>query len=174
MHAALFLGCCSAPIWKRPCLLLVAMLLCCHALPPYPRRSNGPTLVAVANANALHLPLLPKPGWPVSPVLWVLWVLRHTVGYLRHPWDPRDRARQVSPVDARCPVTPLDGMINGCDYDYDYMYIYIYIYIYICLYLCINCMYARSHYHVVCLCYWPPRPNAWCQRVHSDVDPKAA
>ena len=54
---------------KCPCFLLVAMLPRCHALPPYPRRSHGPALVAVANANALQLPLPPKPGWPVSPVL---------------------------------------------------------------------------------------------------------
>ena len=42
--------------------LLVAMLLRCFALPPYPRRTNGPASVAVANANALQLPLPPKPG----------------------------------------------------------------------------------------------------------------
>ena len=72
---------------KRPCFLLVAMLQGCYALPQYPRRSNEPVLVAVANANALQLPLPPKPGWPVSPVLWVL---RHAMGHLRQPWDPRD------------------------------------------------------------------------------------
>ena len=121
--AALFLGCCSA----AP---LGIVLACCSAalpcLAPYPRRTNGPASVAVANANALQLPLPPKPGWPVSPVLWVL---RHAVGHLRQPWDPRDRARQEPPVGARCPVTPVDGMISGYDYDYDYIYIYIYIYI---------------------------------------------
>ena len=93
---------------KRPFFLLVAMLLRCYALPHYPRRSNGPALVAVANANALQLPLPPKPGWPVSQVLWVL---RHAVGHPRQPWAPRDRARQEPPVGARCPVTPVDGMI---------------------------------------------------------------
>ena len=36
-----------------------AALLC---LAPYPRRTNGPASVAVANANALQLPLPPKPG----------------------------------------------------------------------------------------------------------------
>ena len=87
---------------KQPCFLLVAMLMRCYALPRYPRRSNRPVLVAVANANALQLPLPPKPSWPVSPVLWVL---RHAVGHLRQPWDPRDRARQETPVSARCPVT---------------------------------------------------------------------
>ena len=66
--------------------------------------------------------------WPVSPVLWGL---RHAVGHRRQPWDPRDRARQELSVGARCPVTPVDGMISGCDYDYDYIYIYIYVYIYI-------------------------------------------
>ena len=121
-------ACCFVP-WlllcdgqRCPCFLLVAMLLRCFALPPYPRRTNGPASVAVANANALQLPLPPKPGCPVSPVLWVL---RHAVGHLRQPWDPRDRARQEPPVGARCPVTPVDGMISGYDYDYDYIYIYI-------------------------------------------------
>ena len=103
---------------RRPCFLLVAVLLRCCALPLYPRRTNGPASVAVANAKALQLPLPPKPGWPVSPVLWVL---RHAVGHLRRPWDPRDQARQEPPVGARCPVTPLDGMISGYDYDYDYI-----------------------------------------------------
>ena len=124
-------ACCFVP-WlllcdgqRCPCFLLVAMLLRCFALPPYPRRTNGPASVAVANANALQLPLPPKPGCPVSPVLWVL---RHAVGHLRQPWDPRDRARQEPPVGARCPVTPVDGTISGYDYDYDYIYIYIYYY----------------------------------------------
>ena len=49
--------------------LLVAMLLLCPALPLYPQRTNGPAPVADANAKALQLPLPPKPGWPVSPVL---------------------------------------------------------------------------------------------------------
>ena len=117
-----------------PCLLhlsldcrsaapLGVLLACCSAaalpyLAPYPRRTNGPALVVVANANALQLPLPPKPGWPVSPVLRVL---RHAVGHLRQPWDPRDRARQEPPVGATCPVTPVDGMISGYDYDYDYL-----------------------------------------------------
>ena len=69
------------------------MLLCCHALPLYPQRPNGPALVAVTNANAQQLPLPPKPGWPVSPVLWVL---RHAAGHLRQPWDPWDRERQAT------------------------------------------------------------------------------
>ena len=82
----------------------------CFAMPcPLPRRYNGP---------ALQLPLPPKHGWPVSPVLWVL---RHAVGHLRQPRDPRDGARQEPPVGARCPVTPVDGMISGYDYDYDYV-----------------------------------------------------
>ena len=118
MLAALFLGCCSA----AP---LGIVLACCSAaalpcLAPYPRRTNGPASVAVANANALQLPLPPKTGWAVSPVLWVL---RHAVGHLRQPWDPRDQARQEPPVGARCPVTPVDGMISSYDYDYDYVYI---------------------------------------------------
>ena len=41
----------------RRCFLLVSMLLRCDALPHFPRRSNFPALVAVANANALQLPL---------------------------------------------------------------------------------------------------------------------
>ena len=45
---------------RSPCFLLVAMLLRCCALPPYPRRTNGPASVAVANANAMQLPLPPK------------------------------------------------------------------------------------------------------------------
>ena len=106
---------------KRPCFLLVAMMLRCYALPPYPRRSNGLALVAVANANALHMPLPPKLDLPVSPVLWVL---RHAVGHLRQPWDPRDRARQEPPVGVRCPVTLIDGRISGYDYDYDYTGMY--------------------------------------------------
>ena len=123
MRADLFLGC------RCPCFLLLEVLLRCCALPPYPRRTNEPASVAVANANALQLRLPPKPGRPVSPVLWVL---RHAVGHLRQPWDPRDQARQEPPVGARCPVNPVDGMISGYDYDYDYIvYIYICVYIYI-------------------------------------------
>ena len=106
MLAALFLACCCAA--TLPCLA------------PYPRRTNGPASVAVANANALQLPLPPKSGWPVSPVLWVL---RHALDHLRQPWDPRDRATQEPPVGARCPVSPVDGMISGYDYHYDYIYI---------------------------------------------------
>ena len=53
---------------KCPCFLLVAMLLQCYALPLYPRQSNGLALVAVANVNALQLPLPPEPSWSVSPV----------------------------------------------------------------------------------------------------------
>ena len=125
-------ACCFVP-WllrcsrrKRPCFLLVAMLLRCCALPLYPRRTNGPTSVAVANANALQLPLPPKPGWPVSPVLCVL---RHAVGHLKQPWDPRNPARQEPPDGARSPVTAVDGMISGYDYDYDYIYMHVSIYI---------------------------------------------
>ena len=110
---------------RHPCFPLVAMLLDGHALPLHSRQSNGPALVAVANANALQVPLPAKPGWPVSPVLWVL---RHAVGHLRQPWDPRDRARQEPPVGARCPVTAVDGMISGYDYDYDYAQMYICVY----------------------------------------------
>ena len=132
MRAALYLGCCFAPVGDA--LAFCLLLCCCVAVPcPYtPRRTNGPASVAVANANAPQLPLPPKPGWPVSPVLWVL---RHAVGHLRQPWDPRDRARQELPVGATCPVTPVDGMISGYDYDYDYDYVYIHIYIYICIYI---------------------------------------
>ena len=36
-----------------------AALLCLASLPP---RTNGPASVAVANANAMQLPLPPKPG----------------------------------------------------------------------------------------------------------------
>ena len=118
----------------RPCFFLVAMLLRCYALPHYLRRSNGPALVAVANANTLQLPLPPKPSWPVSPVLWVL---HRAVGHLRQPWDPRDRARQEPPVGARCPVTPVDGMISGYDYDYDYVYVYVYVYVCMCVCVCV-------------------------------------
>ena len=101
------------------CLLLVAMLLRCNAFSPYPRQFNEPALVAVASAKALQLPLPPNRRWLVSPVLRVL---RHAVGHLRQPWDPRDRARQEPPVGARCPVTPVNGMISGYDYDYDYVW----------------------------------------------------
>ena len=57
------------------------------------------------------------------------------MGHLRQPWKPRDRGGQEPPVGARCPVTPVDGMISGYDYDYDYIYIYIYIYIYVYIYI---------------------------------------
>ena len=80
-HACCFVSwllCCTHR--RRPCFLLVAMQLHGRALSLHPRRSNWPALVAVANANALHVPLPPKPGWPVSPVFWVLC---HGVGYLR-------------------------------------------------------------------------------------------
>ena len=100
-HACCFvtwlLGCTHR---MRPCFLLVAKPLHCPALPLYPRRSNGPAPVAVANANALQPPLTPKNGWPLPTVLLVL---RHVVGHLRQPWDPRDPARQEPPVGARCP-----------------------------------------------------------------------
>ena len=109
---------------RRRCFLLVAVLLRCYALPLYPRRTKGPVSVAIANANALQLPVPQKHGWPPSPVLWVLC---HAVGHLRQPWDPRHRARQEPQVGAKCPATPVDGMISGYDYDYDYIYIYIYI-----------------------------------------------
>ena len=62
MRAALCLGCRFAPDGEAFAFLLVAMLLRCCALPPYPRRTNGPASVAVANANALQSPLPPKPG----------------------------------------------------------------------------------------------------------------
>ena len=105
------------PRW-RPCFLLVSMFLHCHALPLYPRRSNGPVLVAVANANALRLPPPPNPGWPVSPFFWLL---RQAVGHLRQPWDPPDRARHEPRLGVRCPVTPVDGMTSGYDHNYDYI-----------------------------------------------------
>ena len=41
----------------------------------------------------------------------------------------RDRARQEPPVGARCPVTPVHGMISGYDYDYDNIKMYVYVYI---------------------------------------------
>ena len=103
------------------------MQLHCRALSLQPRWSNWPALVAAANANALQLPLPPNPGWPVSPVFWVLY---HGVGYLRQPWDPRNRARQGPPVGERCPVNPVDGMKSGYDYDYDYVCTYV------CMYVC--------------------------------------
>ena len=90
----LTLDCCSAaPLGIVLAFCSAAALPC---LAPYPLRSNGPALVAVANANALQLPPPQKPDWPVSPVLWVL---RYVLGHLRQPWDPRDRARSVR--DAR-------------------------------------------------------------------------
>ena len=100
MRAALYLGYCFAPVGDA--LAFCLLLCCCVAVPCplYPRRRNGPASVAVANANAPHLPLPPKPGWPVSPVLWVL---RHAVGHLRQPWDPRDRARQEPPCRREMP-----------------------------------------------------------------------
>ena len=62
-HACCFVPCLPLCAGQRsPCFLLVVMLLRCCALPPYPRRTNGPASVAVANANALLLPLPPKPG----------------------------------------------------------------------------------------------------------------
>ena len=133
--------------------MCVAMLLRCCALPPNPRRINGAASVAVAKANAMQLPLPPKPG---SPVSLVLWVLRHAVGHLRQPWAPLDRARQEQPVGARCPVTPVDGMISGWDYEYDYiyshMYIYIYIYTYIYIYICIY-IYMYIHIYIYIYMY---------------------
>ena len=124
---------------KCPCLLLLAMLQRCYALLHYPQRFHGLALVAVANAKALQLPLPSKPGWTASPVLWVL---RHTLGHPRQPWDPRDRARQEPPVGARCPVTPVHGMISGYHYDYHYR----------CMYVCMNVL-----WHGVTLIPWPPK-----------------
>ena len=154
MRAALQLGCCIAPIGRA--LAYCLLLCCCIALPCplYPRRSNGPAPVAVANAKALQLPLPPMPGWPVSPVLWVL---RHAVGHLRQPWDPRDRAMQEPPVGARCPVTP-DGMISGYDYDYDYIHACVYIYIYIYIYVCV---YIYKYTCIYPLIYTPLRTSRW-------------
>ena len=116
------------------------MLMCCYALPPYPRRSNGLALVAVVKANALHLPLAPKPGWPVSPVLWVLY---HALGHLKQPWNPWILARQEPLVGATCPVTPADGTISGYDYDYDYVCRYV------CMYVCCGVAVLRWLVHVV-------------------------
>ena len=105
---------------RHSCFLLVAMLLHCPILPLHPWWSNGPAPGAVANAKALQLALPPKPGWPVFPVIWVP---RQVVGHLRQP---------------RCPVTRVDGMISGYDYDYDYacMYVRMYVLAYVCMYVC--------------------------------------
>ena len=81
LHACCFVSCLLLCTHRTcSCLLPVAMWLRCYALPLYPRRFNGPELVAVADAKALKLPLPTNLGWPVSPVLWVL---RHAVGHLR-------------------------------------------------------------------------------------------
>ena len=123
---------------RHSCFLLVAMPLHCPILPLHPWRSNGNSALAtapfaVANAKALQLPLPPKPGWPVSLVIWFL---RQAVGHLRQPWDPRLLARQEPPVGARCPVTPVNGMISGYDYDYACMYVRMYVLAYVCMYVC--------------------------------------
>ena len=102
--------------------LLVAVLPLCHALPLTPGDSAGQR-----SSPLLMLTLC----CPQSLVGWYPWVLRHAVGHLRQPWDPRDRARQEPPVGARCPVTPVDGMISGYDYDYDYDYDYALAYLYV-------------------------------------------
>ena len=81
-------------------MLLFALLLRCHALPPYPRRFNGPALVAGANANARQLPLPPEPG---SPVSLGLSVLRHVVGHLKQPWDPTTKLRHP-PAESQPPI----------------------------------------------------------------------
>ena len=129
-----------------------AALLCLAPLPPANKRTS---VIGVANAKALQLPLRPKPGWPVSPVLRVL---LHAVGHLRQPWDPRDRARQEPNVGARCPKTPVDGRISGYDYDYDYMYIYVYICICVCVCVCV-CVYGITT--AVCLPGYRGKRWAW-------------
>ena len=60
MRAALSLGCRFAP--DREALAFCLLRCCCVAVPcPLtPRGTNGPASVAVANANALQLPLPPK------------------------------------------------------------------------------------------------------------------
>ena len=69
----------------------MAMLLPCSALPPYPRWTYSPALVNVANAaNVLQLPMPPKLGRLVSPVLWVVY---QAVNNLRQPWDLRHCVR---------------------------------------------------------------------------------
>ena len=113
---------------RPPCFPLVAMPLHCCAVLLYPQRFNGLSSIAVGNTNAPQLRLPSKPGRPVSRVFWVL---RHAVGHLRQPRDPRDRARPEPPVGATCPVTPVDSMISGYGHGYGYIYISIYIYIYI-------------------------------------------
>ena len=81
-------------------MLIVAVLLRCHALPPDPRRFNGPTLVAVANAKALQLPLPPNPGWLVSTFLWSCVMLWATSGSPRTHGIERGR-NHPSVRDAR-------------------------------------------------------------------------
>ena len=61
MRAALFLGGRFA-LDREALAFFFALLLRCCALPPKPRRTNGPAFVAVANAKALQMPLPPKPG----------------------------------------------------------------------------------------------------------------
>ena len=113
---------------KRPCLLLVAVLLHCHALPSYPGDSTVQRSPPLLMLKLCSCHCSQSPGWTVSPVLRDL---RHAVGHLRQPWDPRDRARQEPPIGARCPVTPVGGLISGFDYDYDYDYV--------CTYVCMSC-----------------------------------
>ena len=135
MRAALCLGCCSAPDGEA---FAFCLLRCCCSTVPCPltpgeQTGQRPSPLLMVTRCSRHCPQS-----LVSPVSPVLWVLRHSVGHLRQPWDTRDRARQEPRVGARCPVTPVDGMISGYDYDYDYIYIYIYIYIiyiYVCVYI---------------------------------------
>ena len=120
MRAALYLGCCFAPVGDA--LAFCLLLCCCVAVPCplylYPRRTNGPASVAVANAKACscHCPqsLVGRyPRFSGSSVM--LWATSGSLG--------THGIEQEPPVGARCPVTPVDGMISDYNYDYDYDYI---------------------------------------------------
>ena len=124
MRATLLLG------WRfaldGEALAFCLLRCCCVAVPcphcPGEQTGQRPSPLLMLRLCRCHCPASLVDRYPRSSGSSVmLWAT------LRQPWDPRDRPRQEPPVGARCPVTPVDGMISGHDYDYDYIYIYIYI-----------------------------------------------
>ena len=83
MRAALYLGCCVAPIGGA---LAFCLLLCCYVALPCPFTPSDPTdqrpspllMLKLCSCHCLKAWLAGIP---------VLWVLRHAVGHLRQPWD---------------------------------------------------------------------------------------
>ena len=107
-----------------PCFA-ACMLLCFFVFAVHPY--EGCSLLLCC---CVGIPCLLGPGDPTGQRWWPLLMLILSVaiapsaalastwflGSSVMVWDPRSQARQAPGVRARCPVTPVDGIIGGCDY----------------------------------------------------------